>query len=89
MFSYRDSSVVFGPYVYQAVIIVSTLIFVAAAVGVAGLIIVVICLLIICIVYRFRKKDEGSYALDEPHRVSGLAVSKYTRAPSQDREFFA
>lgn len=71
------------------VIIVFASNFVSAAVGVAGLILIVICLLILCIVYRFRKKDEGSYALDEPHRVSGLAVGEYTRAPSQDREFFA
>lgn len=35
-------------------------------------------------IYRMRKKDEGSYALDEPKKSYGFA---YTRA--RDQEFFA
>lgn len=41
-------------------------------------------LLVLFIIYRLRKKDEGSYALDEPKNSPAVA---YTKA--HDREFFA
>lgn len=41
-------------------------------------------LLLLFVVYRLRKKDEGSYALDEPKNSPAVA---YTKA--HDREFFA
>ena len=50
--------------------------------AVAGIILIV--LIIVFLVYRLRKKDEGSYALDEPKNSPAVA---YTRA--QEREFFA
>ena len=43
-------------------------------------------LLVMFIVYRMRKKDEGSYALDEPKRSPSLT---YTKASKDNREFFA
>uniref|UniRef100_A0A0R3WQC4 4.1m domain-containing protein n=1 Tax=Hydatigena taeniaeformis TaxID=6205 RepID=A0A0R3WQC4_HYDTA len=43
-------------------------------------------LLILFCIYRLRKKDEGSYSLEEPQK--GPATSNaYMRAPS--REFYA
>merc|ERR1739838_584077 len=42
-------------------------------------------LLVMFIVYRMRKKDEGSYALDEPKRSPN--VNSYSKPPS--REFYA
>jgi len=54
----------------------------AAIIGGAVLILLLIILILMFIVYRMRKKDEGSYSLDEPrHSFS------YTRA--KDQEFFA
>merc|ERR1712079_970395 len=44
-----------------------------------------IILLVMFIVYRMRKADEGSYALNEPKRSPN--VHSYLKAPS--REFFA
>jgi hypothetical protein len=41
-------------------------------------------LLVMFIVYRMRKKDEGSYALDEPKKMPNYS---YQRAP--DKEFYA
>lgn len=56
--------------------------FLAAIIGGAVLILLLIILILMFIVYRMRKKDEGSYSLDEPrHSFS------YTRA--KDQEFFA
>lgn len=56
--------------------------FLAALIGGAVLILLLIILILMFIVYRMRKKDEGSYSLDEPrHSFS------YTRA--KDQEFFA
>lgn len=56
----------------------------AAIIG--GAVVGLLCavLLVMFIVYRMRKKDEGSYALDEPKRSPQHA---YTRAKNQ--EFFA
>lgn len=54
----------------------------AGLIGGAILILLVIILMLMFIVYRMRKKDEGSYSLDEPRQSFG-----YTRA--KDQEFFA
>ncbi|CAH8834298.1 unnamed protein product [Trichobilharzia szidati] len=56
--------------------------------GIVGGVVVVLLLLILLIlfcIYRLRKKDEGSYALDEPKKLP--TVNTYTRAPT--REFYA
>jgi len=54
----------------------------AALIGGTVLILLLIILILMFIVYRMRKKDEGSYSLDEPRHSFG-----YTRA--KDQEFFA
>lgn len=43
-------------------------------------------LVVMFIVYRMRKKDEGSYALDEPKRSP--AVNSYAKN-TNNREFYA
>ncbi|KAA0195968.1 Syndecan, partial [Fasciolopsis buskii] len=56
--------------------------------GIVGSVVVVLLLLILLIlfcIYRLRKRDEGSYALDEPKKTSN--VNPYQRAPT--REFYA
>ncbi|CAH8484259.1 unnamed protein product [Schistosoma haematobium] len=56
--------------------------------GIVGSVVLVLLLLILLIlfcIYRLRKKDEGSYALDEPKKLP--TVDTYTRAPT--REFYA
>lgn len=57
----------------------------AAVIGgaVVGLLCAILCVMFI--VYRMRKKDEGSYALNEPKRSP--TVNAYTKAPT--REFYA
>lgn len=57
----------------------------AAIVG--GAVVGLLCaiLLVMLIVYRMRKKDEGSYALDEPKR--SLTGNSY--AKNNNREFYA
>ena len=57
----------------------------AAVIG--GAVVGLLCaiLLVMFIVYRMRKKDEGSYALDEPKRSHN--VNSYSKNPS--REFYA
>lgn len=57
----------------------------AAVIG--GAVVGLLCaiLLVMFIVYRMRKKDEGSYILDEPKRVHNGNV--YTKTPN--REFYA
>ena len=52
--------------------------------AVVGLLCAILCVMFV--VYRMRKKDEGSYALDEPKRSPGVHNS-YSKAPS--REFYA
>jgi len=54
----------------------------AGLVGGTVFVILIIILILMFIVYRMRKKDEGSYSLDEPRQSFG-----YTRA--KDQEFFA
>jgi len=57
----------------------------AAVIG--GAVVGLLCaiLLVMFIVYRMRKKDEGSYALDEPKRSHN--ANSYSKPPS--REFYA
>ncbi|VDL14142.1 unnamed protein product [Hymenolepis diminuta] len=59
---------------------------IAAIVGstIAGLLLLI--LLILFCVYRLRKKDEGSYSLEEPQK-GATTPGAYVRAPS--REFYA
>lgn len=54
---------------------------------IGGAVVGLLCaiLLVMFIVYRMRKKDEGSYALDEPKRSP--TVNSYTR--SSNKEFYA
>ncbi|KAL5014990.1 hypothetical protein ScPMuIL_009260 [Solemya velum] len=56
----------------------------AAVIG--GAVVGLLCavLLVMFIVYRMRKKDEGSYALDEPPKYPNYSYSK-----AQDKEFYA
>jgi len=54
----------------------------AAAIGGSVLLLVIIILMLMFCIYRMRKKDEGSYSLDEPRQTFN-----YTRA--KDQEFFA
>jgi len=70
----------------------------AAIIGGGVLILLCVILLLMFIVYRMRKKDEGSYALDdEPKKKLTSASGKdshnadivYTKAPANDREFYA
>lgn len=51
--------------------------------AVVGLLCAILCVMFV--VYRMRKKDEGSYALDEPKRSP--TVNSYSKPPS--REFYA
>lgn len=62
-----------------------SLFFFTAVIG--GAVVGLLCaiLLVMFIVYRMRKKDEGSYALDEPKRSP--TVNSYTR--SSNKEFYA
>jgi syndecan 2 len=61
------------------------LLFFSAVVGgaVVGLLCAILCVMFV--VYRMRKKDEGSYALDEPKRSP--TVNSYSKPPN--REFYA
>ena len=54
--------------------------------GIALVVVFLLCavLLVMFIVYRMRKKDEGSYSLDEPKRAPS---HPYQRAPT--KEYFA
>jgi hypothetical protein len=59
---------------------------VTAVIG--GAVVGLLCaiLLVFFIVYRMRKKDEGSYALDEPKSPSQYGYA-YQKAPT--KEFYA
>ena len=59
--------------------------YISAVIGgaVVGLLCAILCVMFV--VYRMRKKDEGSYALDEPKRSP--TVNSYSKPPS--REFYA
>ncbi len=59
------------------------------SIGIVGSTIAALLLLILLIlfcIYRLRKKDEGSYSLEEPKK-SPTASNAYMRAPR--REFYA
>lgn len=43
-------------------------------------------LLVMFIIYRMRKKDEGSYSLDEPHKPPNYS---YAYQKSSTKEFYA
>jgi len=53
---------------------------------IGGIVLALLCivLLVMFTIYRMRKKDEGSYALEEPRRKYDV---RYTR--TKDQEFFA
>lgn len=55
---------------------------------IGGAVVGLLCaiLVVMFIVYRMRKKDEGSYALDEPKRSP--AVNSYAKN-ANNREFYA
>ena len=57
----------------------------AGMIGGAVVLLLCLVLLIMFVVYRMRKKDEGSYPLDEPRR--GPPNYSYVRAP--DKEYYA
>ena len=48
--------------------------------AVVGLLCAILCVMFV--VYRMRKKDEGSYALDEPKRGSP-SVNSYSKPPNR------
>ena len=75
----------FCPFLCSPVVKMLELFIFSAVVG--GTVVGLLCtiLLIMFIVYRMRKADEGSYALNEPKRSPN--VHSYLKAPS--REFFA
>ena len=57
----------------------------AGIIGGAVVLLLCLVLLLMFVVYRMRKKDEGSYPLDEPRR--GPPNYSYMRAP--DKEYYA
>ncbi|KAK1120014.1 hypothetical protein K0M31_012744 [Melipona bicolor] len=61
----------------------------AAVIG--GAVVGLLCaiLVVMFIVYRMRKKDEGSYALDEPRRSPAAQAFLKPGAPHHNREFYA
>ncbi|XP_076294968.1 syndecan isoform X1 [Lasioglossum baleicum] len=61
----------------------------AAVIG--GAVVGLLCaiLVVMFIVYRMRKKDEGSYALDEPRRSPAAQAFPKSGAPHHNREFYA
>ncbi|XP_011505804.1 PREDICTED: syndecan [Ceratosolen solmsi marchali] len=61
----------------------------AAVIG--GAVVGLLCaiLVVMFIVYRMRKKDEGSYALDEPRRSPAANAYPKPGAPQHNREFYA
>ena len=56
---------------------------------IGGSVVVLLCLvlLVMFIIYRMKKKDEGSYPLDEPNRRN--LNYNYVRAPKCEKEFYA
>lgn len=63
--------------------------FIISIAVIGGAVVGLLCaiLVVMFIVYRMRKKDEGSYALDEPKR-SPANVNSYAKN-SNNREFYA
>jgi syndecan 2 len=58
---------------------------------ICGAVVGLLCaiLVVMFIVYRMRKKDEGSYALDEPRRSPAAPAFPKPGAPHHNREFYA
>ncbi|XP_032454815.1 syndecan isoform X2 [Nasonia vitripennis] len=58
---------------------------------IGGAVVGLLCaiLVVMFIVYRMRKKDEGSYALDEPRRSPAANAYPKPGAPQHNREFYA
>lgn len=58
---------------------------------IGGAVVGLLCaiLVVMFIVYRMRKKDEGSYALDEPRRSPAAQAFPKPGAPHHNREFYA
>lgn len=56
---------------------------------IGGAVVGLLCaiLVVMFIVYRMRKKDEGSYALDEPKRSP--TANSYAKGGHNNREFYA
>jgi len=66
--------------------------FITATIVGSLLILLIIVLLIIFIVYRIRKRDEGSYMLDDPALLIGQSHSSssgYRKGLMADQEFYA
>lgn len=76
-FLYENRSKIFISIVFPAVI--------------GGAVVGLLCaiLVVMFIVYRMRKKDEGSYALDEPRRSPAAQAFPKPGAPHHNREFYA
>ncbi|XP_014217644.1 syndecan-like [Copidosoma floridanum] len=68
---------------------VDGILYVSAVIG--GAVVGLLCaiLVVMFIVYRMRKKDEGSYALDEPRRSPAANSYPKPGATQQNREFYA
>ena len=63
---------------------------VPAAIFVAILLLIFIIVLVMFVVYRMRKRDEGSYVLGDPTLLSGQKRSASgTKALMADQEFYA
>lgn len=66
---------------------------VVIAVVIGGLLVLtIIIMLIVYIVHRMRKRDEGSYALDNPTSLipgQNRSASGYSKALMADQEFYA
>lgn len=61
--------------------------FYAAIAGGVLVAVITAILLVLFVVFRIRKKDEGSYALDEPKQARPYATYAYTKAST--KEFYA
>lgn len=61
----------------------------AAVIGGAVVGLLAAILLVFFIVYRMRKKDEGSYALDEPKTPGNGHYAAYAYQQAATKEFYA
>jgi len=68
------------------IIIANKSISISAISGGSVIAILLTILLVMFVVYRLRKKDEGSYSLDEPRHPPNYSYA-YQKAPT--REFYA
>lgn len=79
----------FPPDTYHIIVRYLDLSRLSAVIG--GAVVGLLCaiLVVMFIVYRMRKKDEGSYALDEPRRSPAVQPFPKPGAPHHNREFYA